>query len=210
MKFSASRVSFPAFKNKPFASLALTFMLAATSLEQASWAETAYTVDGNNSIVSFATIKKQYIVEPATFNKLSGQVSAEGDAEFSIDLASLDTSNPVRDQRLLELFFKVTDHPTATVKAKIDMQALAAAATQNKMQLPATLELYGNTHDITLDVLVSKLADGQLLVTSIKPLIISARDYAIPAENLAALAGTVDNIPLSDTVALNFILTLHK
>lgn len=166
-----------------------------------------FSVDGTHSTVNFSTVKKQYVVEPAQFKTVSGTIDAQGAVTIDIALSSIETNVPIRNTRLQTLFFNVLQHPTATLKAQIDMAELMQMPALQRLQIPATLQLYGNSKTLTLDVLAAKVAGGQLLVTSMQPVIVNAQDYGVPAANLASLANTVSNIPISDRVGVNFVIS---
>ncbi|MBA5248774.1 MAG: YceI family protein [Gammaproteobacteria bacterium] len=185
------------------------FLLLIASMNYAL-AGNKYSVDSRNSVVNFSTIKKQYVVESAVFKHIEGNVSDLGDVEISIHLDSIDTKIPIRDSRIQKLFFKVVDFPKAVIKAKIDMKKIKSISYYRKMKIPATLTLYGKTKAIKLNVLVAKTYKSRLLITSMKPIIINASDYGIPAENLVKLAKTVGGLSLSNKAAVNFVLTFKK
>ncbi|CAC9535014.1 hypothetical protein [uncultured Gammaproteobacteria bacterium] len=172
-----------------------------------AFAGTKYSVDSHNSIVNFSTIKKQYVVEPAVFKNTQGTISDSGDVEISIDLNSIDTKIGIRDTRIEELFFKIVKFPKATIKAKIDMNKIKSISYYRKMEIPATLELYGTTKKIKLNIMVAKTYRNRLLITSMQPIIVNTDDYKIPAENLVNLANTVGGLSLSNKAAVNFVLT---
>lgn len=169
-------------------------------------AETKYTIDSHNSSVNFSTIKKQYVVEPAVFKRIEGTVSDTGEVEISIDLSSIDTKISAKNDRITKLFFKVMQFPKAVIRAKVDMKKIKSITYYRKMEIPATLEFYGTTKDIKLNVLITKAYRSRLLITSLQPIIIDADDYAIPAENLVKLANTVGGLSLSNKAAVNFVL----
>ncbi len=171
---------------------------------------TKYVVDSQNSVVSFATIKKQYVVESATFNHITGHIAPSGLAEIAIDIASISTQNDIKDKRLQTLFFQVMDFPKITIAATIDRLVLGDFEYSKQLTLQATLGFYGHKKLIELNVLVAKLADERLLITSMRPVIIRASDYGIPAKNLINLAKTVGGFAISDTVAVNFVLSFQK
>ena len=173
-----------------------------------AFAGTKYTVDSDNSVVNFSTIKKQYVVEPAFFKKIEGSISDSGNVKISIDLNSVDTKIGIRDSRIESLFFKVIKFPKAIVRAKVDLNKIGELASYGKMDIPATLEFYGKTKKITLNVLVAKVYKNRLLITSMEPIIINADDYGIPAGNLVNLAKKVGGISISSKAAVNFVLTL--
>ena len=85
-----------------------TSWLAAASLffvTQFAFAAPAYVVDEANSNVNFSVTKVQYVIEPAEFKKVSGQVSKDGEVEIEIDINSVYSDNGIRDKRLVDLFF---------------------------------------------------------------------------------------------------------
>ena len=190
--------------------LAAFLLLSLTTLNGA-FAASKYMVDSNNSVVNFSTIKKQYVVEPAVFEGVTGSISNSGKVEINIDLSSVNTNISIRDQRLKALFFKVVKFPQASVKATIDMKKIKSIRHYKRMEIPAILEFYGISKEIKLEVLIAKVYKNKLLITSMKPIIINAKDYGIPAKNLMDLSKTVGGLSLSDKVAVNFVLSFaHK
>jgi polyisoprenoid-binding protein YceI len=172
-----------------------------------AFAATTYSVDSNNSSVNFSTIKQQYVVEPAVFKNVQGTISASGNAKISIALNSVETQIPIRDARLKSLFFEVVKFPKAVVSAKINMNKIKSVSGYIKMKIPATLEFYGHSKKITLNILLAKTKGGRLLITSMKPIIVNAGDFGIPSKNLVQLAKTVGGFAISNKVPVNFVLT---
>lgn len=169
-----------------------------------------YKVDSKNSSVYFSSIKKQYVVEPAVFKKVTGSMSESGEVEVMIDLNSIDTKVPIRNERLNKLFFDSIKFPEAKVSAKIDNKALRKIKSVGRMSVPASITLYGQSQDVTLDLLVTKTRH-HIVVASLSALTVSASDYGIPADNLTKLAATVGGIPISSKVGVSFVLAFeHK
>ncbi|MDC9714418.1 MAG: YceI family protein [Gammaproteobacteria bacterium] len=185
---------------------AIFLLLLITSANNA-FAGSKYVIDGKNSIVNFSTIKKQYVIEPAVFDNVKGSISSLGEVEIIIDLSSVNTSVLIRDTRIQDLFFKIVKFPQATIKAKIDMKKLKSISYYKQMEIPAILNFYGTSKEIKLDVLIAKVYRKKLLITSMKPIIINANDYGIPAKNLIDLSQTVAGISLSSKAAVNFVLS---
>ncbi len=169
-----------------------------------------YIVDSKNSVVNFTIIKEQFVVEPAVIPNIKGTMSALGEIDITIDLNSVDTNVAIRNTRLKQLFFNTVKFPKAIIKASINPKDIKKITYYKKMTIPATLEFYGTTKDIILDVLVAKVYRSRLLVTSIKPVIINAEDYGIPNNNLVALAKTVGGLAISNKVGVNFVLVFKK
>ena len=66
--------------------------------------------------MGFATIKKQFVVEPATIDTLSGTLAASGKFEISVDLKGIDTGISIRDTRLNDVFFESAKFPNVTAR----------------------------------------------------------------------------------------------
>lgn len=166
-----------------------------------------YTVNSKLSSLSLATIKKQYVVEAATINKLSGSLSDKGDFTLSVDLAGLDTVNPIRDQRLRDLFFEIASHPQINVRSQINQEQIPEAGSSSALSLKAELEIWSQRQTLDLNLLVTNTGNS-LVVSSTKPLIIKAENFGIPAKNLASLAGTVGDIQIAQQAPVNVNLVL--
>jgi polyisoprenoid-binding protein YceI len=170
-------------------------------------AQAKYTLEGEYSAVHFSSIKKQYIVEPAVFQKVSGSISDSGDVEVSIDLNSIETRIPIRNERINKLFFESVKFPNATVKAKIDMGMLKGITDFKKMEIPATLNFYGKSKPIKLKALIAKVGKDKFVVTSMSPTIVNAKDFGIPDNNITKLAATVGGFSISSKVGVSFVLS---
>ncbi len=162
-------------------------------------------LDTGNSSVNFATIKKQYIVESARFEGLSGSIK-NGDAALTVKTNSIKTGIPIRDQRLSDIFFQSDLFPNVNIHADIGEKALNSKKNINTI-VPLKIRFFGKQKEIEAEVLIVKSYKKKLVVASMKPIILSAKDFSIPISNLEKLSKTVGGIPLSDKVAINFVLT---
>ncbi|BDM64052.1 hypothetical protein NFHSH190041_15040 [Shewanella sp. NFH-SH190041] len=166
-----------------------------------------YSLDSANSSVSFATIKKQYVVEPATLTGMSGSYKG-GQFEFSIPLSSVSTGVQIRDMRLNQLFFESQKFPAVKVSGQFNTKTMAKDGVLSA-KIPAKVTLFGQTKQIMFPVTVLKA--GQFMqVSSSAPVIINAADFGIPAENLKRLSATVGGIPLSDKVPVDINLIFRQ
>lgn len=84
-----------------------------------------YVLDSSLSSISFATIKKQFVVEPASINTLSGQLKDNGQFQISVDLKGISTGVPIRDTRLNEIFFDSMTYPTVSITGSVDASTLS-------------------------------------------------------------------------------------
>jgi len=185
-----------------FPTLALTFnTMSAYAVD--------WVVDSQQSQLNFISTKKISIAEIHEFKHLQGNYDSEGKFELDIDLSSVDTHNEVRDGRMKEFLFDVSTFTTAKITAQIapeDIDAIAQGASQ-RFTIDAMLDLHGVTKPLSLDVIVTRLVGAKLSVVSVKPVIISADDYALESgiNKLMELAALPS---ISHAVPVSFYLTL--
>jgi polyisoprenoid-binding protein YceI len=145
-------------------------------------------LDSETSTVRFVSIKNDSVAETHRFRQLQGGIDADGEARLRIDLASVDTGIPVRDQRMRELLFAVTEHPDATVRASLAPDRLAQLA-QGRLEtwpLALTLDLHGEARSIETEVQVLRDTDDRLHVRLARPLLVNAADHGL-ADGIEAL-----------------------
>ncbi|MER0369794.1 YceI family protein [Vibrio vulnificus] len=184
---------------------ALSIALSMLSIQ--AFAATDYQVNADLSSVSFATVKNQFVIEPAVINTLTGSLDETGAFNLSVDLKGLKTGIPIRDTRLNELFFETVKFPSIDVKGKVDLARLAKGP--QKLDIPVDVSMYGNTKTLTFPVIVLEQGDA-VMVSSYSPVIVRASEFGIPSENLTKLAATVGGIKISDSVPLNLTLLFQK
>jgi polyisoprenoid-binding protein YceI len=145
------------------------------------------------------------------FNKLEASLSEEGEIKLSIDLSSVDTGISIRDERMMSLLFEVAKFPTLSLTGHINpklLQDLPQGATL-VTQVSVEINLHGIKQTKTFDILVAKLGDHKLMVTSLAPVIVMAQDFELAkgVEKLRDIAG-LSSIGMA--VPVSFVLTLLK
>src|SRR5690606_29673834 len=130
---------------------------------------------------SFVTTKAGNVAEVHHFRELSGTVTENGEATVAIELASIDSLIPIRDERMKEMLFESDRFPQAKITARVDGAELATLkpGDSKRMTLEAGLSLHGENKAITLEVVAVKRQDGGLLVSSWQPLIVNAGDFKL-------------------------------
>ena len=166
-----------------------------------------WTLDNSGSQLSFVTIKATDVAEVHTFTELSGSVGADGHARVVIQLASVDTLIPIRDERMREILFQTDLFPTATADARLDLRKLQGLAPSTSMTFTTELllRLSDTELPITTDLLVSRLAGDRMLVTTLKPIVVNAGAVALAdgVEQLREIAGLPS---ISKAVPVSFVL----
>ncbi len=197
-----------------FAALFMLLACAGNSgPEVANSAPTAWTLDQQRSKLSFASVKNGSIVETHQFAVLSGTLLAEQTAKLEIDLASVQTGIPIRNERMREHLFKVPKFATATVTAPISMSDLDLVSMGRgeslQSSVSATVSMHGVELDLDVQFVLTVLADGSVQAISSSPLVVNAEQFGMLAglEKLRELAGLNS---ISPNVPISFALTYSK
>ena len=171
----------------------------------------AWQLDNQHSSLSFISIKKGDVGEVHQFTQLKGGVSEQGKIEFIVDLSSVNTKIDIRNERLKKYLFEINLFPKATFSAQLDKSVFEkiAAGTSKVLTLSGQLDLHGQKQAIKVDVLIAKLSNSALVVSSLQPILIKAKDYHLVAgiSKLRELA----NLPsISNVVPVSFVLSFNK
>jgi len=170
-------------------------------------AQADWVLNSDQSALSFVSTKAINIAEVHRFGTLSGDVSADGQVAIDIDLGSVDTAIELRDERMREMLFNTAEHPTASIRARVDSTALGALepGQSTTMAVEAMLSLHGTERPVTMEVIVARIGDHSLMVSTSKPVIINAAQFALGdgVEALRAIAGLPS---ISLAVPVSFVL----
>jgi polyisoprenoid-binding protein YceI len=155
-----------------------------------------WTLNADDSRLSFSFVKKQHVIESGGFGHLSGTINIAGQASVVVGLTTVSTKNEVRDQRMEEILFETKTYPLASYRVHLDSGALNQALTdesggQQLMTLNGKLDLHGIIKLIDAEVIVTKTGPNRLSVDSARPMIINAADYGLVGglDKLQSVAG---------------------
>lgn len=166
-----------------------------------------WSLDNSGSQLSFVSIKAMDVAEVHTFSELSGSVGADGHARVVIQLASVNTLIPIRDERMREVLFQTDLFPTATVDARVDITKLQrlAVSTSEVLTTEIILNLGEARLPLTVELLISRVAADRILVATLKPVVVNAGavDLADGVEALREIAGLPS---ISKAVPVSFVL----
>ncbi len=171
----------------------------------------AWTLDNDTSQVSFVSVKAGDAGEVHRFTEISGELSADGKASVTIQLASVDTLIPLRDERMRELLFQTGIFPTASLSTDIDMDALSTIEPGDSMDMAdnLTLELHGQQLSLSAEMIVDRLGNHRMMVSSRKPVIVNAASVDL-VNGIEALR-EIANLPsISKAVPVSFVLTFDE
>ena len=184
----------------------LPVLLFITSLAQADWA-----LVPESSSVSFVSIKKGSVGEVHHFRNLAGGIDDANRVRVEIDLGSVDSGIPVRDERMREWLFETARFPKAVVMATLpdENYRQMAAGDAADANLTVTLQLHGVSQTMQASLVVVALSADDLLVATRDPVIINAADFHL-AQGIEKLR-EVANLPsIATAVPVNLVLLLHR
>lgn len=171
----------------------------------------AWTLSNEASQVSFVSVKAGDAGEVHRFTQLSGAITSDGDASVVIQLASVDTLIPLRDERMREMLFQTELFPVASLRANVDMAALNAIEPGDSMDMTANLilDLRDQQIELPAEMIVARLGEDRLMVSSRKPIIVNAASVDL-VDGIEALR-EVANLPsISKAVPVSFVLTFEE
>ncbi len=175
--------------------------------ETVSSTPSTWSVVGDESRVSFLSIKAGEIAEAHHFTEVFGSVEADGAVEIDIPLDTVETAVDIRNERMRELFFETASFPTASVTTQLDLAQFDDLEVGEQMRTPltATLHLHGVDAAIEPEVFVTRIAENRVTVQSIDPVLVQVSDFGLAAglaqlQELANLPSITPVAPVSFTL----------
>ncbi|AAN55909.1 YceI family protein [Shewanella oneidensis MR-1] len=190
--------------NKLIGIAALSVLISFSSFAQ-------WQVTEKGSRVSFVSVKKGDIAEVHHFKQLKGMLNDNGQFELTVPLVSVATGIDVRDERMQNLLFEVSLYPELKLSSQVDSKMLKELAVgESKLaDIDGKIALHGKQQTKTFSVIVTKVSDNKLMVSSFQPIIVNANEFDLVAgvDKLRDIAGLSS---ISQAVPVSFVLTLTK
>ena len=183
----------------------LTILASLLLAPLTSFAE--WNLDNSRSHLTFVSVKAVDIAEVHRFTVLDGNITDKGEALVVVDVASLDTMIPIRNERMLSMLFDAENHPLIEVTADLEKDLLEdlMPGTGVQMNMQFTLYLLDQEIPVMADVAIERLSETAFSVTNTSPVIIEARSAGL-GEGVEELR-KVANLPsISNAVPVNFYL----
>jgi len=164
----------------------LRHLLAAFAFVPASMASSSDTtgdwgVDTATSAVHYVSIKKDHVAERHFIGDVSGSLSENGKIVVTLGMASVSSGVDVRDKRLREILFDVSDHPMATFTGEIDMSEFEDLTVGETIEsyVEGEIELVGVETFLDFDVNVTRVAENKVIVTTLGPILLDAAELEL-------------------------------
>ena len=176
----------------------------------ASPAFAQWKLDNDASSLNFISVKKANIAEVHHFQKLSGEVSDAGNIHLVIDLSSVETQIPIRNERVKTMLFEIAQFPVAEFDGQIDLSKVSALKVGDYLDMAVNgkLAMHGKTQDAKATLRVVRLKHDRVQVVTKSPIIINADQYDLAAgiDKLREIAGLSE---ISLAVPVSFALVFQ-
>lgn len=164
----------------------------------------AWVLNKDSSTISITTTKNNSVSEVSKFTSFTGSISASGYFEISINLDSLETNIPIRNERIQEHLFETHLFPTADIHAQLKPEDLETGV----HSITFDADLHGLSSILTAEFMVVE-QNGNKVITLHKPLIINANTFALE-KGISTLQNMAMLQSIANTVPVHLILTFKK
>ena len=173
-----------------------------TALADAPWQ-----LDLTQSELGLTSTKNSQISERHTVRFLSGSVSAEGKARVEVDLGSIETRIPIRNERMQKFLFAAAT--PVLVAVDLEPTMIASLAAGEARSLSTNVVIKANNQEILLPIALSAtpVDAAQVRVSGTGALDVGALGYQAGIEALREIAGLKS---ISLNVPIDFVLTFQK
>lgn len=182
--------------------LAFALLAAAAVPAHADWY-----LDNESSRLSFVTTKNTEIAEVHRFLVLHGKVDGDGAAQLDVELESIKSGIPLRDERMRNDLFEIKTFPEARINAQINLQPIndLAPGAQLELRLPLSVTLHGKTRTYSAELLATRLDDRRFQVVTLEPVVVHAEDFEL-MPGVAALRKAAGLTSISLSVPVGAVL----
>ncbi len=148
----------------------------------AASASADWELDAEHTALHFLSTKNAQVTEVHQFTSLSGSVTSSGKLTIDIDLSSVDTGINIRDTRMKEMLFNVSEFASATFEASVPEAMLSGKAGDVQLgPVEGMLSLHGMAAPITFHIAVSHVDENTVSVSTTQPSLLNVADFGLGA-----------------------------
>ena len=161
----------------------------------------SWKLNSEYSSISIITTKNNSKSEVSNFTKFSGGIKSNGEFSIVIDLKSLETNIPVRNERIQKHLFNTDTYPTAEIHTLLKPDDLTIGV----HNISFDVDLHGLSSIMSAEFMVFEQY-GNKIITLHKPLIINASTFGLEngittLKNIAKLQNISFTVPLNLTLS---------
>ncbi|MDO8843343.1 MAG: YceI family protein [Methylicorpusculum sp.] len=186
--------------------LLILMLLTASPLFAADW-----TLSSKESTFNFMSTKNAAVTELHTFQNISGEINGDK-GKLNIDLASVETQIPIRNDRMKEHLFDTKQFPQATVELNLApnvFESLQKAGSMTDLPVKANLGLHGMKKEISAKLRIIKLADNKFVASTLEPILLIPGDFGLEP-GLKKLMEIAKLNSITNSVPVTFSLVFEK
>ncbi len=144
------------------------------------FANAGWMLNNDASKLNFISIKNEHISESHSFTMLSGKLSKDGKLSVKVDLESVSTNIPIRDERMQEHVFDLDNFPFAELTASVDKKLLSLSSGSSVTQvIQSKVSISGVTQSVSIEVSVARNSDGGFTATTVKPFMLQVTSFKL-------------------------------
>lgn len=156
------------------------------------------------SQLNFVSYKNEHIAESHSFDSFSGTLDQQGKLSIEVDLSSVNTLIPIRNERMKSMLFDVANFAKASFTASLGEEVLAMkSGTSAVKSVTGILKIKDTSQEVQFNVVISALGDNKYLATTTKPTLINATRFGL-GDGISALKEIAMLKSISKTVPLSF------
>ena len=176
-----------------------------------SFSFSEWSLVNEESKLNFISTKASNIEEVHTFKTLSGNVTENGRALFKVNLGSVETLIPIRNERMENLLFETQIYPTAVFRLEVDLEKILSLEEGKSLaeKYRGKLELKGKQFPLELNIITTRLNSQSFSVVSFEPLLLNADRLGL-SEGIESLRAIVGLPSISKSVPVTFSLVFRK
>ena len=179
-------------------------LISACTTQHKAKPNKSWSLNSELSSIAITTTKNNKISEVSEFTSFSGNINQTGYLTISIDLNSLETNIPIRNERIEKHLFQTEIYPTAGIHTQLKPNDLDLGI----HNITFDVDLHGVSGILTAEFRVYE-QHGNKVVTLHKPLIVNAETFGLDngirtLKNLAKLQ-SIDYV-----VPIHLILTFSE
>ncbi|WP_040481791.1 YceI family protein [Luminiphilus syltensis] len=155
------------------------------------------------STVGYVSVKNNAIAENNRFSTVTGGIDGEGQIRINVDLGSVQTGVPIRNERMRDKFFEIASWPEAVITAQLEPADIAHldAGVMVERELALSVSLHGS-QTVVNATLRAMPAEAGVRVSTVEPVILNADDFGLGGgvamlQELAGLQGISRAIPVT-------------
>lgn len=162
-------------------------------------------LDAEHTALHFLSTKNAQVTEVHQFTSLSGSVTSSGKLTIDIDLSSVDTGINIRDTRMKEMLFNVSEFASATFEASVPEAMLSGKAGDVQLgPVEGMLSLHGMAAPITFHIAVSHVDENTVSVSTTQPSLLNVADFGLESgvellREIAGLKSITTKVPVTFT-----------